>query len=94
MRLNAEKIKHIASLARLSLSDNDVEDYCTQLSEVLENFEILNQVETSNVEPATQSVNLQNVFRNDRVRKSYSQNEVLANAPRQENNCFKVKVIL
>jgi len=94
MKLTTEQIKHIASLARLGLSDTDVEDYCTQLSEVLDNFEILKQVETDNVEPTAQSITLQNVFRNDQAGESYSQNEVLANAPKQEDNCFKVKAIL
>ena len=94
MKLTIEKIKHIALLARLGLSDTDIEDYSTQLSEVLDNFEILKQVDTANVEPTAQSISLQNVFRDDQVGESYSQNEVLANAPMQEDNCFKVKVIL
>lgn len=94
MKLTFEQIKHIASLARLGLSDTDIEDYCTQLSEVLDNFEILKQVDTDNVQPTAQSITLQNVFRDDVVEESYSQNDVLANAPRQEDNCFKVKVIL
>ena len=94
MKLTTEQIKHIASLARLGLSDTDVEDYCTQLSEVLDNFEILKQVDTTNIKPTAQSITLQNVFRNDQVGESYSQNDVLANAPKQEDNCFKVKVIL
>lgn len=94
MKLTTEQIKHIASLARLGLSDADIEDYCTQLSEVLDNFEILKQVDTTNVKPTAQSIALQNIFRNDQVGESYSQNEVLANAPKQEDNCFKVKVIL
>jgi aspartyl-tRNA(Asn)/glutamyl-tRNA(Gln) amidotransferase subunit C len=94
MKLTTEQIKHIASLARLGLSNTDIEDYCTQLSEVLDNFEILKQVDTDNVEPTAQSITLQNIFRTDQVGESYSQSEVLANAPKQEDNCFKVKVIL
>jgi len=94
MKLTTEQIKHIASLARLGLSDTDIKDYRTQLSEVLDNFEILKQVDTANVKPTAQSITLQNVFRNDQVGESYPQNEVLANAPKQEDNCFKVKVIL
>ncbi len=94
MKLNTEQIKHIASLARLGLGDTDIENYCTQLAEVLENFEILKQIDTTNVEPAAQSITLQNVFRNDQVSKSYTQNEVLANAPRREESCFRVKAIL
>lgn len=94
MKLTTEQIKHIASLARLGLSDTDIEDYCTQLSEVLDNFEILKQVDTTNIKPTAQSITLQNVFRNDQVGESYPQSEVLANAPKQEDNCFKVKVIL
>jgi len=46
------------------------------------------------VPPVTPSIPQQNVFREDRIAKSYPQNAVLANAPRQEENCFKVQAIL
>lgn len=94
MKLDREQIKHIASLARLGLSSNDVEMFSNQLSDVLDNFDILKQIDTTNVQPAAQIISIQNVFRDDKVEKSVPQNEILANAPMKEDNCFKVRSIL
>jgi len=94
MKLSYEQVRHIAWLARLGLSEEEVEKFSLQLSDILENFEILKQVDTANVPPATHTIPLQNVFRKDDVAESYSQAEILANAPKQEGNCFKVQAIL
>jgi aspartyl-tRNA(Asn)/glutamyl-tRNA(Gln) amidotransferase subunit C len=94
MKLSYEQVKHIAWLARLGLSEEEVEKFSLQLSNILENFEILKQVDTGNVPPATHTIPLQNVFRKDDVTESYSQAEILSNAPKQEGNCFKVQAIL
>jgi len=94
MKLTHEQVRHIAWLARLGLSEAETEKFSLQLSDILENFEILKEVDTTNVPPATQTIPLQNVFREDEVAKSYPQTEVLANAPNKEENCFKVQAIL
>ncbi len=94
MKLSYEQVRHIARLARLALSQDEAEIFSLQLSNILENFEILQQVDTTNVAPTTQANPLQNIFREDEAAKSYPQNEILANAPKQEENCFKVKAIL
>jgi len=94
MKLDKEQIKHIATLARLGLSDDDIEAFSIQLSEVLDNFDILKQIDTTNVQPAAQIISTQNVFRNDKVEKSFPRNEILNNAPMKENSCFKVQSIL
>jgi len=94
MKLSREQVRHIAWLARLGLSEAEVEKFCLQLSNILENFEILEEVNVENVPPATHTISLQNVFREDTVAESYPQYEILANAPRKQGDCFKVKVIL
>jgi len=94
MKLSYEQVRHIAWLARLGLSEEEVEKFSLQLSNILENSEILQQVDTANVPPSTHTVPLQNVFRKDDVAKSYPQAEILSNAPKQEENCFKVQAIL
>ncbi len=94
MKLSDEQVRHIAWLARLGLSDEEVEKFSLQLSNILENVEILQQVDTANVLPATHTIPLQNVLRKDDVAKSYSQSEVLSNAPKQAEKCFKVQAIL
>ena len=94
MKLSYEQVKHIAWLARLGLSEEEVEKFSLQLSNILENFEIIKQVDTANVPPATHTIPLQNIFRKDDITKSYSQAEILSNAPKQAENCFKVQAIL
>lgn len=94
MKLSYDQVKHIAWLARLGLSESEMEKFSLQLSDILENFEILKEVDTDNVSPATQTIPLQNVFREDKIAKSHAQAEVLANAPKEEDNCFKVQAIL
>ncbi len=94
MKLSHEQVKHIAELAQLGLNEAEIEKLSSQLSDILENFEILKQIDTSNVPPATHSIPLQNIFREDTITKSYPQSKVLANAPRQEANCFRVQTIL
>jgi len=94
MKLSDEQVRHIAWLARLGLSDEEVEKFSLQLSNILDNVEILQQVDTANVPPATHTIPLQNVLRKDDVAKSYSQSEVLSNAPKQAEKCFKVQAIL
>jgi len=94
MKLSHKQVKHIARLARLGLSEAEIEKLSLQLSDILENFSILKQVDTTDVAPATHSIPLQNVFREDEAAESYPQSEVLANAPRQEGSCFRVQTIL
>jgi aspartyl-tRNA(Asn)/glutamyl-tRNA(Gln) amidotransferase subunit C len=94
MRLTYEQVRHIAWLARLGLSEEEVEKFSLQLSNILENFEILKQVDTTDVPAATHTIPLQNVFREDDVANSYPQAEILSNAPKREGDCFKVQAIL
>jgi aspartyl-tRNA(Asn)/glutamyl-tRNA(Gln) amidotransferase subunit C len=94
MKLSYEQVRHIAWLARLGLSEEEVEKLSLQLANILENFEILKQVDTANVPLAAHTIPLRNVFRKDDVAESYSQAEILSNAPRQTGKCFKVQAIL
>jgi aspartyl-tRNA(Asn)/glutamyl-tRNA(Gln) amidotransferase subunit C len=94
MKLTYEQVRHIAWLARLGLSEEEVEKFSLQLSNILENFEILRQVDTTDVPAATHTIPLQNVFREDDVANSYPQAEILSNAPKREGDCFKVQAIL
>jgi aspartyl-tRNA(Asn)/glutamyl-tRNA(Gln) amidotransferase subunit C len=94
MKLSYEQVRHIAWLARLGLSEGEVEKFALQLSNILENFEVLKQVNTDDVPSAARAIPLKNVFRKDAVTESYPQGDILSNAPRQEENCFKVQAIL
>jgi len=94
MKLNSEEVRRVAILARLGLSEAELEKFRAQLSDILGNFQMLQQVDTSDVEPTAHSVALHTVLRNDEAKPSLPVNEVLANAPQQEGGHFKVRAVL
>lgn len=94
MKLSREEVLHIALLARLGLTETEVDRLREQLSNILENFEALQQVDTGDIPPTTQSVALQNVVGADEVTDSLPQSQVLANAPQKEENFFRVRAVL
>jgi aspartyl-tRNA(Asn)/glutamyl-tRNA(Gln) amidotransferase subunit C len=94
MKLSREEVLHIARLARLGLTEAEITRLSEQLSNILENFEILQQVDTTDVPPTAQSVALQSVMREDEVAPSLPSDDILANAPRREGDCFRVRAVL
>ena len=94
MKLSRKEVLHIALLARLGLTENEVNRLSEQLSNILENFEVLQQVDTTDIPPTAQSIPLQNVVKEDKVTPCLTQNQILANAPRREGDFFRVKAVL
>jgi aspartyl-tRNA(Asn)/glutamyl-tRNA(Gln) amidotransferase subunit C len=94
MKLSREEVQHIALLARLGVTDAELERLREQLSNILENFQVLQQVDTTDVPPTTQSIPLQNVTKDDEVAPSLPPDDVLANAPQREGEFFRVKAVL
>ena len=94
MRLSREEVIHIAALARMGMSEAEIEKAREQLSNILENFEVLKEIDTTNVPPTAQSIHLQNVLREDRTRESLPAEDVLANAPDREGDLFKLRPVL
>ncbi len=94
MKLGGEQVDHIALLARLGMTAADREKFREQLSVILENFEVLQEVDTTNVAPTAQAVALNNVFREDEVTPSLPRESVLSNAPQAEDGQFRVRAVL
>ena len=94
MKLSREEVLHIARLARVGLTESEINRLSEQLSHILESFEVLQQVDTTDVPPTAQSVALQSVVRDDEVAPSFPANDILANAPRREGDCFRVRAVL
>ncbi len=92
--LTPEEVRHIAQLARVGVTDDDVERLRLQLSGILDHFQALRELNTEGVEPTAFAVQLQNVMRDDVSRDSLSLEEVQANAPRSEDAYFRVRAIL
>jgi aspartyl-tRNA(Asn)/glutamyl-tRNA(Gln) amidotransferase subunit C len=94
MKLSREEVLHIARLARLGVSDEDVDKFQDQLSHILESFEVLQQVDTTDVPPTAQSITLHDVMKGDEISPSLPSPDVLANAPEKVGEFFKVKAVL
>lgn len=87
-------VMHIAKLARLGLTEEEITTLGEQLSSILGHIEILQEADVSGVSPTAHASRLQNVMREDVPRPSYPPEVLLANAPAQEENCLKVRAVL
>lgn len=94
MKLSREEVVHIAALARMGMSEAEIEKAREQLANILENFDVLKEIDTANVPPTAQSIILQNVMREDISRESLPVEQILANAPDREGNLFKLRPVL
>jgi aspartyl-tRNA(Asn)/glutamyl-tRNA(Gln) amidotransferase subunit C len=94
VKLELETVERIAALARLGLSQDEMERMRDQLSVVLDHISMLEEVPTEDIPPTAQVIELQNIMRDDVVEPSLSQEQVLLNAPRSEDGFIKVKAVL
>jgi len=94
MKISREEVLHIARLARVALTEDEITRMSEQLSNLLEHFEVLQRVDTEGVPPTAQSVTLQSVTRGDVIEPSLPPEDILANAPRREGDYFKVRAVL
>ena len=91
--ITKQQVEHVAKLARLSLTENEVALYTEQLSNILGYIDQLNEVNTEGIEPMTQPIPTVNVMREDIVKKQFERSEVLSNAPHEEYGFFRVPKI-
>ncbi len=94
MAIEKDQVKHVALLARLELSDEELDYFGGQLAQILEHIDKISAVDTSNVEPTAHAVEVTNVFREDETTPSLSQDEALSNAPKAESGGFVVPKIV
>jgi aspartyl-tRNA(Asn)/glutamyl-tRNA(Gln) amidotransferase subunit C len=94
MALTPEEVLHIARLARIALTDEDVQRFTAQLSGILDHFTALSAVNTEGLEPTAHPLPLSNVMRDDLVASSLPRDDALANAPLQEDGYVRVRAVL
>jgi aspartyl-tRNA(Asn)/glutamyl-tRNA(Gln) amidotransferase subunit C len=94
MALTREQVEHVAELAKLGLTGDEIETYRHQLSDILDYAAILERLDTDSIAPTASVLPLQNVVREDSAAPSLSQDDVLANAPASTDGFFQVKAIL
>ena len=94
MKLDLETVEYVAMLARLGLTDDEKERLRDQLSGVLDHISMLQEVQTDDIPPTAQVIQLQNILRTDDVMPSLPLEDVLLNAPRTEDGFIKVNAVL
>ena len=94
MALTRDEVLHVAKLARVGLTEADVAKFQSQLSQILEHFEALNLIDTTDLPPTTHSLPLVNVLAAHEPRPSLTQDEVLANAPVAQDGHLRVRAVL
>jgi aspartyl-tRNA(Asn)/glutamyl-tRNA(Gln) amidotransferase subunit C len=92
--LDRDRVRRIAKLSRLNLTETEVETCADQLSRVLDCFKQLDSIDTSAVEPLDHPLPLTNVLRQDQPRDSLDADAALANAPQREGAFFRVPRVL
>ena len=94
--ISKEQVQNIGKLARISLTEEEIGKFQKEFSSILDYFEVLKSVDTSNVQPMTHSVNLQNVAREDQPRKTAEEiiDRMQEQFPAKEQGYLKVKSIL
>jgi aspartyl-tRNA(Asn)/glutamyl-tRNA(Gln) amidotransferase subunit C len=93
-RLTRADVEHVATLARLALTDDEIEHFTAQLEVILEHAAQIAALDTSDVPPTAHPLPVVNVLRADDVRPSLPRDEVLAMAPAAEDGRFRVPRIL
>ena len=93
MTLAREQVRHVAWLARLGLEEGEEEFYAQQLSGILGHLDRLQQLDTEDIPPTAQVVEVINPLRDDVPEPGLDQAEALAGAPAQQDGYFLVKAI-
>ena len=94
MSITINDVEHIAKLAKLEFSEDEKEKFTHQFNDILKYMEQLNSLDTTNVEPLSQVIELNNVFRDDIVKPSTPTEEALKNAPDKTEEYFKVPKVI
>ena len=91
--ISTDDVKHVAKLARLELTEEEINKYSKQLGSILEYVEQMNEVDTTGIEPMPHAIPVYNVMREDVVKYEQTKDEMLANAPFEEDGFFRVPKI-
>ncbi len=88
MGIDKKLIEKIAKISRLNLTESEIKEFLPQLKEVLENFSKLSKVNTKNVKPSFQPIEVKNILREDKVEKCVSQEDALKNSKHKKDGYF------
>jgi aspartyl-tRNA(Asn)/glutamyl-tRNA(Gln) amidotransferase subunit C len=94
MAVTKKEVEKIAELARLKFSEEELENFTPQMNEILSYMDKLNELNTETVKPLSHPVEQTNVFREDEMKPSITNEEALKNAPSNDEHHFKVPKVI
>jgi aspartyl-tRNA(Asn)/glutamyl-tRNA(Gln) amidotransferase subunit C len=94
MTISKEEVARVAHLARLEIGESDLQRFAGQLTDILQYMDILNEVDTSSIDPLYSPVEHDTPYREDKARSEYSREEVLRNAPDSDGEYFIVPKVV
>ncbi|HBU85861.1 Asp-tRNA(Asn)/Glu-tRNA(Gln) amidotransferase subunit GatC [Paenibacillus sp. UMB7766-LJ446] len=94
MSISNNDVQHVAKLARLNLTAEEEQTLTGQLNAILKYAEKLNELDTDDIEPTTHVLHVSNVMRDDETKESLSIEQVMRNAPEEEDGQFKVPAVM
>lgn len=94
MSISRAEVEKVSLLARLSLSDEELDRMTSQLGDILGYVDQLSELDTQQVEPMAHALDFANVFRADAVQPSLDREAALANAPHRDDECYRVPAVL
>ena len=94
MALSRAEVQKVSLLARLQFTDDELDQMTSQLAQIVEYVEQLSELDTSDVQPMAHAVDVANVFADDIVQPSFDRDRILANAPKRDDECYRVPAVL
>lgn len=94
MTLPRDEVEKVALLGRLRLSDDELQRMTAQLGQIVQYVRQLDDLDTSGVEPMAHAADLCNVFAEDQIQPSLAREQALANAPKRDEECYRVPAVL
>lgn len=92
--IDLKTIQHIAKLARLSVDEKQAQEYSQQLTKIMDHFQKISGLPTEGVEPLVTPTQIENFWREDVVKKEFTAEEMVKNAPSSQGQLFKVPPVV
>ena len=94
MSISKDEVKHIANLSKLNLTDEELEKYTNELSDIVDMANELSNIDVEGVKPTAHILDIQNVYREDIQQPSYDRELILKNAPSKDAGCVSVPKVV
>lgn len=94
MSVTENDVRYMAGLARLQLSDDEIKSFANDMNKILDYMELLEEVDTENVEPLAHVIDLDSRLRNDEAKEPLSHKDALKNAPDADSDYFRVPKVI